>query len=94
MATFSEAFTRMRENFDQAHENRLNLIRDIRADVTEKAAQTASQLAQQAQQRQAEFAALMHDLRGKLHQQARQTRQQLADLSADLEQAGNVFAGH
>ncbi len=40
MAVFSEAFLRLRQDFDQAHENREKLIHDIRDNVREMARQT------------------------------------------------------
>ena len=88
MATFTEAFTRLREDFDQGHESRLKLLHDIRAEVQRNAAQLGSQLAEQAKHRHAEFTASLRDLRGTVRRQAEQTRRELADLAADLHQGG------
>jgi Ser/Thr protein kinase RdoA (MazF antagonist) len=91
MAVFSEAFLRLRQDFDQGHENRGKLIRDIRADVRELSRQTVSQIAEQSRTRRAAFAAMMGGLRETIQQQATQTRQQLAELAADLHHGGEVF---
>ena len=69
MAVFSEAFLRLRQDFDQGHENRGKLIRDIRADVRELSRQTVSQIAEQSRTRRAAFAAMMGGLRDKIQQQ-------------------------
>ncbi len=91
MAVFSETFLRLREDFDRGHENRENLIRALRADVCELARQTRSRLAAQRTTRQAEFAAMLKNLRGKVQEQAAATRQQLAEVAADLRRGGEVF---
>ena len=65
MATMSESFTRMREDFDRAHQGRRQLIRDLQAEVQNHAAQTAQQLADESEARQAEFAATMDNLRAR-----------------------------
>ena len=93
MAVFSEAFLRLRQDFDQSHESRQKLIQDIRANVRDMAQQTADQVAGQGKSRRTEFTAMITDLRGKIKQQAEQTRGQLAELAADLRHAGAVF-GH
>lgn len=91
MAVFSDAFFRLRQDFDLAHENRQKLIHDIRAGVREMTRQTGTQLTEQARTRRAEFTTLITDLRGQLKQQADQTRGQLAELSADLRRGGELF---
>ena len=91
MAIFSEAFTRLREDFDQAHENRLKLIRDIRGEVHQQAEQTKNRLAEQGKDRHAEFNASIRELRSKVRQQAEQTRSDLAELAADLRDGGTTF---
>jgi hypothetical protein len=91
MAVFSEAFRRLRENFDQAQLERQNLIRAIQNDVREMARQTGTRLAEQGKNRRAEFAAMIDDLRGKIKAQAERTRGQLGELAADLRQGGGVF---
>jgi hypothetical protein len=91
MAVFSEAFLRLRQDFDQGRENRANLLRQVRADVRELARQTGEQLALQRSNRQAEFTAMLQGLRGKVREQAAQTRQQLAEVAADLRRGGELF---
>jgi hypothetical protein len=91
MAVFSEAFQRLRQDCDQAHENREKLIRDIRTNVREMARQTGNQLNEQGTKRRAEFTAMIKDLRNTINEQAKHTRGQLAELAADLRQGGVVF---
>ncbi len=91
MAVFSDAFSRLRENFDQAQAERQNLIRAVRADVQEMARRTGARLAEQSKNRRAEFAAMIELLRGTIKAQAQQTRGQLGELAADLRQGGGVF---
>ncbi len=91
MAVYSEAFLRQRQDLDQGHHNREQLVREIRANVRELARQAGSRLAEQSRTRRAEFAAMMGGLRDKIQQQATQTRQQLAELAADLHHGGEVF---
>jgi hypothetical protein len=91
MATMSETFTRMRENFDQGHQDRQQLIRDLQAEVQAHAARTAEWLAEESENRQAEFAAQMENLRAEISGQAAQTRGVLADFAADLHGGGAVF---
>ena len=91
MAVFSEAFLRLRQDLDQAHENRRKLIDEIRANVREMARQNGDQLAQQGKNRRAEFTEMLGNLRGEIRRQADETRGQLAELAADLRQGGEVF---
>ena len=91
MATFSDAFLRLRHDLDQCHESRQKLIHDIRANVRDMAQQTGSQLREQGQARRAECAAMLKDLRSTIKEQADHTRGQLADLAADLRQGGAAF---
>ena len=91
MATFSDAFLRLRQDLDQSHENRQKLIGDIRAQVRDMARQTENQLAQNGRTRRAEFAAMIGQLRGKIRQQAHETRSQLAELAGDLRHGGETF---
>ena len=91
MAAFSTTFSRLRQDLDQAHENRQQLLHDIQAGVREMARQTGEQLAEQGRNRRAQFAAMMTDLRSKLNAEANQTRSQLAELAADLHQGGQIF---
>jgi ElaB/YqjD/DUF883 family membrane-anchored ribosome-binding protein len=92
MAVFSEAFSRLRQDFDQGHESRQKLIQDIRANVEQMARQTGDQIQEQATQRRAEFATMIGQLRSTIRRQADETRTQLAELSADLHQGGATFA--
>jgi len=91
MTTFTEAFDRLREACDQAHENRENLIRNLQADVAAKAQETTDNLASQSRQRHADFTAMMTELRHNVRTQAQQTRKQLADVAADLRRGGATF---
>jgi hypothetical protein len=91
MAVFSEAFLRLRQEFDQAEQKRAELIHEIRAGVRRQARQTGEQLAQHRRTRRAEFAAMRAGLRSKIQEQAAGTRQWLAALTADLRQAGTAF---
>jgi phage host-nuclease inhibitor protein Gam len=79
MAVFSDAFLRLRQDFDRSHENRQKLIQDVRDNVRDMARQTADQLTEQGNSRRAEFTATMTDVRGKIKEQAEQTRGQLAE---------------
>jgi hypothetical protein len=92
MATMSETFTRMRDDFDQAHQSRRQLIRDLQAEVQTHAAETARLLAEDSENRQAEFTAAMEQLRAEVSGQAAQTRGALAEFAADLHQGGAVFS--
>jgi len=91
MAAFSTTFSRLRQELDQAHENRQKLLHDIQAGVRAMARQTGEQLVEQGRNRLAQFAAMMTDLRCKLNEQANQTRSQLAALAADLHQGREIF---
>ena len=71
MAIFSDAFLRLRQDLDQAHENRQKLIHDIRANVREMARQTGNQLTEQGSNRRAEFTAMITDLRGTIKRASR-----------------------
>ena len=93
MAVFSEAFLRLRQEFDQSHENRRKLIQDIRTEVRQMAEQTGSLLADHGRNRQTQFAAMIKDLRHAVKAGADQTRDQLADLAADLSRGGDAFRG-
>jgi len=88
---FSEAFLRLRQDFDQGRENRADLMRQVRADVRELARQTGEQLASHRSTRRAQFTAMLEGLRGDIREQAAATRQQLAEVAADLRRGGEVF---
>ena len=92
MAMFSEAFVRLRQDLDRSHESRRKLMEDIRDNVRAMARQTGDQLAQQGENRRAEFAAMINQLRSTIGRQAAETRGALADLAADLRQGGAVFS--
>jgi uncharacterized coiled-coil DUF342 family protein len=91
MAVFSDTFCRLREDLDQAHENRQKLIHDIRDGVCQMARQTADQLTEQGKSRREEFTSMITELRSKIRDQAQQTRQQLAELATDLRHGGEIF---
>ena len=93
MATISESFTRMREDFDRAHQERQEMIRGLQAEVRNQAAQTAGHLAEQTKNRLEEFHSQMNHLRTEVRGQAARTREFLADFSADLHRGGAVFQG-
>ena len=59
MAGLSEAFTRMRQDFDQAHQDRMELIERLALGGQRGAVQTSRQLAEQARSRKAGFAAML-----------------------------------
>ena len=91
MASFTEAFTGLRENFAEAHEGRSRLIRDTRRAVRASAEQTAAELAEQASSRHADFTAMMGNLRNGVRERAEQTRERLATFGEDLRRGGAIF---
>ncbi len=91
MASFSEAFTRLRQDLDESQEKRSRLIQDTRRAVQARAQQTMDELAEQASNRHTQFAAMMGDLRNTVREQAHQTRERLASLGEDLRRGGAAF---
>jgi hypothetical protein len=91
MSTFCDAFGRLREELDQARANRVQTIQRVRTEIRQHARQTASELAQQADTRRAEFTAFMAGLRCHLESLCDETHSQLRGLSDDLRRAGAMF---
>lgn len=81
MSTFTDAFTQLRQDFDQAQNDRTQTIDKVRADVKSKAEHNANDLAEQTRTRQAEFGTFMNGLRRKVQAQAEQTNAWLAELT-------------
>ena len=76
MATFTEDFTRMRSDNDQAQADRFQLIQDTHDWVQDKA-RGVHQLMQNMHDRTAEMAAKLHT--------------ELRDFSTDLSTGGSIF---
>ena len=76
MATFTEDFTRMRSDNDQAQADRFQLIQDTHDWVQDKASSVQQ---------------LMQDMHDKTAEMAGQLRTELHDLSTDLHTGGNIF---
>jgi len=76
MATFTEEFTRMRQDFDQAHADRDQLIQDTHDWVRDKARSVQQ---------------LMQDMHDKTAEMASQLRTELQDLSTDMRNGGDIF---
>jgi ABC-type transporter Mla subunit MlaD len=93
MATFTDTFSSLRQQFDQASQNRRQFIRDLQAEVKEHAAQTAHLVTEQATNRMADFTKMMGDLRTEVQVQAARTRDFLGELAADLRRGGEAFRG-
>lgn len=91
MAGLSEAFTRMRHDFDRARQDRMEMIEDWRSEANQRAVQMSRQLAEQAGTRMARFAASFQALRSENQRQAEQTKRRLAEFAADLRQGGEAF---
>ena len=83
MAFFTESFTRMRQDFDQAQAERTQLSQDTREHVKE--------MARGMQQQLAGFRHDMENMRDEIAQQAGDVRTGLKELSTDLHTGGNVF---
>jgi hypothetical protein len=83
MATFTEEFTRMRQDFDQAQADRRQLFEDTHEHVQNMAHTVKEQLA-----------GFRHDL-SNMHngiaEMASQVRTELHDLSTDLKTGGMIF---
>jgi hypothetical protein len=91
MAVFSEAFARLREDFDEARGNRHRLMGEIRSGIRQRAEETGREIAEQSRSRKTEFAAMLGGIRSRLNEQAEQTRERLSALARDLRQGGAVF---
>jgi len=83
MATFTEEFTRMRQDFDQAQADRDQLFRDTRDHVQSMAQGVKDQLAG--------FRRNMQDVHEKIAESASQVRTELREMSTDLHGGGNIF---
>jgi hypothetical protein len=93
MSSFTDAFVRLRHQFDEAREGRRQLVRQIQTEGREKAAQLAATLAEQSQNRRTQFAAWLGSLQAEVKHQAEATRGCLANLAADLHRGGSIFQG-
>ena len=83
MATFTEEFTRMRQDFDQAQADRHQLFDDTREHVQNMVHGVKEQLAG--------FRQNMRDMHDGIAEMASQVRTELQDLSTDLRTGGNIF---
>jgi gamma-glutamyl:cysteine ligase YbdK (ATP-grasp superfamily) len=83
MATFTEEFTRMRQDFDQAEADRHQLFHDTQEQVKNMAQGVKEQLA--------EFRQNMRDMHDKIAEMASQVRTGLREMSTDLHTGGNIF---
>ena len=78
MATFTEDFTRLRQDFDQSHEDRLESIQNIR---------TESQAIRD------EVPGLLAGFRADRAEMGSQLRSDLAEFAGDLATGGEIFRG-
>ena len=76
MAIFTDDFTRMRQDFDQAQADREQLIQDTHDWVRDKACSVQQ---------------LMQDMHDKTAEMADQLRTELQELSTDLHTGGSIF---
>jgi len=83
MATFTETFSRMRQDFDDAQAARDQLFQATREHV--------GNLAHGVQQQLAGFRSDMQHLRGQISEMAGQVRSNLQELHSDLSTGGNIF---
>lgn len=84
MATcFTDDFTRMRQDFDQAQADRHQLFDDTREHVQDMADGVKEQLAG--------FRQNMRDMHDGIAEMASQVRTNLSDLSTDLHTGGGIF---
>ena len=83
MATFTDEFTRMRQDFDQAQADRDQLFHDTREHVQNMANGVKEQLAG--------FRQNMRDMHDELAEKASQVRTGLREMSTDLRTGGNIF---
>jgi hypothetical protein len=83
MATFTEEFTRMRQDFDQAQADRHQLFHDTREHVQNMVQGVKDQLAG--------FRQDMRDMHDHLAEMAGQVRTNLRDMSTDLHTGGDIF---
>ena len=83
MATFTEEFTRMRQDFDQAQADRHQLFHDTREHVQNMVQGVKDQLAG--------FRQNMRDMHDGIAEAASQVRTGLREMSTDLHTGGNIF---
>ncbi len=83
MATFTEEFTRMRQDLDQAQAERQQLFQDTREHV--------KNMAQGVQDQLAGFRQNMRNVHDEIAEMASQVRTELREMSTDLHTGGNVF---
>ena len=83
MASFTEEFTRMRQDFDQAQADRDRLYHDTREHV--------QNMAQGVKQQLAGFRQHMQDMHDEIAEMAGHVRAGLKEMSTDLHGGGNVF---
>ena len=93
MATFTDAFSQLRQDFDQAQHDRTQTIDKVREEVKSKAERNANDLAEQTRTRQAEFGNFMNGLRRKVQAQAEQTNAWLAELTQTRQAEFGNFMG-
>ena len=83
MATFTEEFTRMRQDFDQAQADRNQLYENTRNHVQNMAQGVKEQLCG--------FRQHMHEMHDEIAEMASRVRAGLKDMSTDLRGGGDVF---
>jgi hypothetical protein len=83
MAVFTEEFTRMRQDFDQAQADRDQLFKDTR--------EFAQNMAQGVKDKLAGFRQNMQDLHADIAAKASQVHTELCEMSTDLHNGGNIF---
>ncbi len=83
MATFTDEFTRMRQDFDQSQADRQQLFADTHEHV--------QNLAHGVQQQLAGFRQDMQNIHHEVAEMASRVRTEMKDLSTDLHTGGNVF---
>jgi Asp-tRNA(Asn)/Glu-tRNA(Gln) amidotransferase C subunit len=83
MATFTEEFTRMRQDFDQAQDERHQLFQDTREHVRNMVRGVKDQLAG--------FRQNMQDMHDGIAEKADQVRTELREMSTDLHAGGAIF---
>ncbi len=83
MATFTEDFTRLRQDFDQSQANRNQLYETTRDHVQNMAQGVKEQLAG--------FRQHMHEMHDEIAEMAGRVRADLKELSTNLRGGGDVF---
>jgi tRNA U34 5-carboxymethylaminomethyl modifying GTPase MnmE/TrmE len=92
MATFTEEFARMRQNFDQAQGSRRQLFEETRDRVQQMAHSVREQLVdfqQQLHETHEKTADMARRVRTELHE----FRAELGRYGAELKAGGNIFRG-